>query len=71
MATVEELKLQRQALERVLSTGASAVRHGDKSVQYRSAEEVERAIKRLDVSIAQLEGRRRRRVFYLSSDRGL
>lgn len=68
---LQRLKADRSALERKLNSGASAIRHGDKSVQNRSSEEIERQIKRLDDQIAAAEGRRRRRrITYIAIDRG-
>lgn len=68
---IEELKASRESLERKLNSGAMSVRHGDKSVQHRTSSEIERQIKRLDEQIAAAEGRRRRRrITYLSIDRG-
>ncbi len=75
MATENELliaalKLQRQALLRAIRTGALSVQHGDKKVQYRSLTEMKSALSGIDDEIAELEGRQRKRVYYINAGRG-
>lgn len=67
---LEQLRTQRDALERALYTGALSVRHGDKQVNYRSVEDLKTAIDALENQILKLEGRRRSRIIYIDSRRG-
>ncbi|AGF74836.1 putative phage related protein [Bartonella australis AUST/NH1] len=67
---LESLKKRREELEDALYSGAQSVRHGDKQVSNRSVEELRRAIQMLDGQIADLESRRRSRVFYFNISRG-
>jgi hypothetical protein len=67
---IAALKLQRQALLRAIRTGALSVQHGDKKVQYRSLSEMQIALSGINDEIAELEGRPRKRVFYVNARRG-
>ncbi|WP_208434641.1 phage head-tail joining protein [Bartonella taylorii] len=67
---LESLKRRREQIEEALYSGAQSVRHGDKQVSNRSVEELRRALEMLDTQIADLEGRKRSRVFYFNISRG-
>ena len=71
MADTTELEAQRSALKKAMRSGVLSVEHGDKSVRYRSMNELRAALADLDAEIAIETGSRRNRVFYLSNDRGL
>ncbi|WP_375640031.1 phage head-tail joining protein [Bartonella sp. MM55XZML] len=67
---LESLKKRREQIEEALYSGAQSVRHGDKQVSNRSVEELRRALEMLNTQIANLEGRKRSRVFYFNISRG-
>ncbi|WP_208433256.1 MULTISPECIES: phage head-tail joining protein [Bartonella] len=67
---LESLKRRREQIEEALYSGAQSVRHGDKQVSNRSVEELRRALEMLNTQIADLEGRKRSRVFYFNISRG-
>ncbi|WP_142417251.1 phage head-tail joining protein [Bartonella massiliensis] len=67
---LESLKRRREKIEEALYSGAQSVRHGDKQVSNRSVEELRRALEMLNTQIADLEGRKRSRVFYFNISRG-
>ncbi|MCZ2204006.1 phage head-tail joining protein [Bartonella sp. A05] len=67
---ITELKKRREQLEETLYSGAQFVRHGDKQVGNRSVDELRKALAMLDKQIAELEGRRSSRVFYIDARRG-
>ncbi|WP_375627489.1 MULTISPECIES: phage head-tail joining protein [unclassified Bartonella] len=67
---LENLKRRREQIEEALYSGAQSVRHGDKQVSNRSVEELRRALEMLNTQIANLEGRKRSRVFYFNISRG-
>ncbi|ACS52120.1 putative phage related protein [Bartonella grahamii as4aup] len=67
---LESLKRRREQIEEALYSGAQSVRHGDKQVSNRSVEELRRALEMLNTQIANLEGRKRSRVFYFNISRG-
>ncbi|WP_455466400.1 phage head-tail joining protein [Bartonella sp. B39] len=69
-ARLENLKRRREQIEEALYSGAQSVRHGDKQVSNRSVEELRRALEMLNTQIADLEGRKRSRVFYFNISRG-
>lgn len=69
--TLEELKAQKVALVAAMRTGASTVRHGDKSVTYRSIDEMRVALEGIEQDIADVAGTKKKRVFYISAHRGL
>lgn len=48
----KELKEQRKELVGLLITGAKTISHGDKSVSYRSVEEIKQAITLIDNELA-------------------
>ncbi|EJF79614.1 phage head-tail joining protein [Bartonella doshiae] len=67
---LENLKRRREQIEEALYSGAQSVRHGDKQVSNRSVEELRRALEMINTQIADLEGRKRSRVFYFNISRG-
>ncbi|WP_375672646.1 phage head-tail joining protein [Bartonella sp. CL45QHWL] len=67
---LESLKKRREQIEEALYSGAQSVRHGDKQVSNRSVEELRRALEMINTQIANLEGRKRSRVFYFNISRG-
>ncbi|GAA5102103.1 phage head-tail joining protein [Bartonella acomydis] len=67
---LESLKRRREQIEEALYSGAQSVRHGDKQISNRSVEELRRALEMLNTQIANLEGRKRSRVFYFNISRG-
>lgn len=68
--TIEQLEAQRTALKKAMRTGALSVAHGDKRVQYRSVEEMKAVLDDLNEEIAELGGRKKKRVFYINGGRG-
>lgn len=68
--TFEQLEAQRLALVRAMRSGALNVRHGDKSVQYRSMAEMQTALDMLDEDIAEASGKKKKRIIYVSASRG-
>lgn len=70
MATLEELELQRKALVKALSS-AKAVRHGDKSVENRSIDEIREALRAIDEQISASGGKKRRRQIRIYTDTGV
>ncbi|UNF39112.1 phage head-tail joining protein [Bartonella krasnovii] len=70
LSRLESLKRRREQIEEALYSGAQSVRHGDKQISNRSVEELRRALEMLNTQIANLEGRKRARVFYFNISRG-
>ncbi|AZO67685.1 hypothetical protein [Mesorhizobium sp. M6A.T.Cr.TU.016.01.1.1] len=70
MPDLELLLATKAALLAAMRTGALIVRHGDKSVQYRSIAEMKDALAGLNDEIAEAEGKPRKKVFYLDVRRG-
>lgn len=71
MATeLETLQAQKVALKKAMRSGALNVKHGEKSVTYRSLAEMEKALNGIEDEIAELEGKPRKRVFYINASRG-
>lgn len=67
---VQTMKAQLLALKNAARSGALNVKHGDKSVTYRSMSEIKDAIADLEDEIADAEGRRRKRITYIDARRG-
>ncbi|WP_366654445.1 phage head-tail joining protein [Fodinicurvata sp. EGI_FJ10296] len=61
MESLDELKARRARLAGIRYGGASRVKHGNKDTQFRSDEDLARAIRDLDDRIARTEGRGRPR----------
>lgn len=68
--TVEQLQAQRLALVKAMRSGALNVRHGDKSVVYRSMSEMQTALDMIDEDIDAAAGKKRKRITYVSVSRG-
>ena len=72
MASLATMETRLETLRAAYDSGALTVRHGDQSVTYRSASEMERVIRRLEGDIAVAGGTTRRRTRYLyQSGKGL
>ncbi|WP_062214654.1 phage head-tail joining protein [Celeribacter marinus] len=71
MATISELRTRREALAVQRSSGVARVSYDGKTVDYRSAAEIDRAIEALDREIAKLEGRRIVRQVRILTSKGL
>ena len=56
---LDDMKIRRDAILQALYQGVLTVRAGDKSVTYKSNNEMKEAISILDAAIGQLEGRSR------------
>lgn len=61
MATLAELTAWKAALLKALGSGALRVQHGDKSVQYRSVDELRTALSEIEGQIITTGGGKRRR----------
>jgi hypothetical protein len=72
-ATLEELGAQRDGLLRAKRSGVLTIRHGEKTVTYRSVAEIDKALADLNDEIAEVGGtpRRRRRVLAFQVSKGL
>lgn len=70
MADLATLIAERDELKSAMRSGALSVRHGDKSVTYRSMSEMRAALDDLNDEIAELEGRKKRRITYVRQSRG-
>lgn len=68
--TLEQLQAQRGALVAAMRSGALKVRHGDKSVDYRSMSEMQTALDMIDEDIGVAEGRKKKRITYARKTRG-
>ena len=71
MATLSELRTRREALTAARSSGVARVSYDDKTVDYRSLAEIDRAIEALDREIAAAEGRRIVRQVHVTTKKGL
>jgi len=68
---IEDLKAQRTKLKRAMRSGARDVQHEGKRVSYRSIEEMQTALDGINDELAEAEtGAKKKRVIYLSVDRG-
>lgn len=70
MATLDELLVFKASLLKALGSGALQVRHGDKTVVYRSVDELRTALGEVDGQIATAEGRKRRRQIRIYTGEG-
>ncbi|RWE59815.1 MAG: hypothetical protein EOS24_15490 [Mesorhizobium sp.] len=70
MADLDLLLAQKAALKKAMRSGALIVRHGDKSVQYRSLIEMKTALSDLEDEILEESGTPRKRLFYINARRG-
>ena len=71
MPTTAEMKTRREALAASRSSGVARVSYDDKTVDYRSLAEIDRAIEVLDREIAAAEGRRIIRQVRVITTKGL
>ena len=58
------------ALQKALATGEKRVSFGDKTVEYRSVDEIQAAIREVEVSLARAAGARRTRQIRVTTDKG-
>lgn len=61
----------REALERALAKGERRVTFGDKTVEYRSVDELREAIREIDTQLARDQGRTPARQIRVTTDKGL
>ncbi|QDX23814.1 hypothetical protein FP568_23180 [Pandoraea pnomenusa] len=62
---------QLDALKRALATGERRVSFGDKTVEYRSVEELQVAIRTIEAELARSVGRSTKRQIRVTTDKGL
>lgn len=60
MASLPDLRARREKLVKAIDSGALTIRHGEKQVTYRSLNEMEKTLARLDDEIAALSGGKKR-----------
>ncbi|MEF8729503.1 MAG: hypothetical protein V5B34_15040 [Accumulibacter sp.] len=58
------------ALQKALATGEKRVTFGDKTVEYRSVEEIQAAIREVEASLARTAGARRPRQIRVTTGKG-
>ncbi|MEW6100648.1 MAG: hypothetical protein AB1666_15825 [Pseudomonadota bacterium] len=61
----------REALERALARGERRVTFGDKTVEYRSVEELRAALREVDAALAREAGRPKLRQIRVTTGKGL
>jgi hypothetical protein len=61
----------REALERALARGERRVTFGDKTVEYRSVDELRAALREVDAALAREAGRPKLRQIRVTTDKGL
>ncbi|WP_339751888.1 hypothetical protein [uncultured Marinobacter sp.] len=61
----------REALERALAKGERRVTFGDKTVEYRSVDELREALREIDTQLARDQGRTPVRQIRVTTDKGL
>ena len=71
MATAAELRARREALAAQRASGIARVSYDGKTVEYRSAAEIDRALEALEREIAAAEGRRIVRHLRVTTAKGL
>jgi hypothetical protein len=71
MATAVELRARREALAAQRASGIARVSYDGKTVEYRSAAEIDRALEALEREIAAAEGRRIVRQLRVTTAKGL
>lgn len=71
MASIDELRSRREALTAQRSSGVARVSYDGRSVDYRSAAEIDRAVEALDREIVAAEGRRTIRQIRVTTAKGL
>lgn len=71
MATsLATLQARKEALEKVIASGQLQVRFADRTVVYRSMEEMKQALSLLETKIAVAQGRKRTRQVRVNSAKG-
>lgn len=71
MATsLATLQARKEALEKVIASGQLQVRFADRTVVYRSMEEMKQALSLLETQIAVAQGRKRTRQVRVNSAKG-
>ncbi|MER2534211.1 MAG: hypothetical protein ABTQ31_03500 [Rhizobiaceae bacterium] len=58
------------ALQKALATGEKRVSFGDKTVEYRSVDEIQAAIREVEASLARAAGARRTRQIRVTTGKG-
>ena len=58
------------ALQKALATGEKRVTFGDKTVEYRSVDEIQAAIREVEASLARAAGARRTRQIRVTTGKG-
>ncbi|QKS28220.1 MAG: hypothetical protein HT579_04285 [Candidatus Accumulibacter similis] len=58
------------ALQKALATGEKRVSFGDKTVEYRTVDEIQAAIREVEASLARAAGARRTRQIRVTTDKG-
>jgi hypothetical protein len=58
------------ALQKALATGEKRVSFGDKTVEYRSVDEIQAAIREVEASLARAAGARRTRQIRVTTHKG-
>lgn len=61
----------REALERALARGERRVTFGDKTVEYRSVDELRAALREIDTALARQAGQSRTRQIRITTGKGL
>ncbi len=69
-ASLATLQARKEALEKVMASGQLQVRFADRTVVYRSMEEMTQALALLEKQIAATEGRKRTRQIRVNSVKG-
>lgn len=60
MASLSQLQARREALAKAIESGALSVKHGEKTITYRTLAEMKRIRGDLDAEIAALSGAKRK-----------
>ncbi|MBX2807844.1 MAG: hypothetical protein KTR20_04355 [Cellvibrionaceae bacterium] len=60
----------REVLERALAKGERRVTFGDKTVEYRTVDEIREALREIDTQLARAEGRRSARQVRVTTNKG-
>lgn len=70
-ADIATLQARREALKQALASGHHSVQQGDKRIQFRSVDEIRKALEDVEREIANASGVRRPRLFRAVYRRGL
>ena len=71
VADIDDLKAQKDALDRARFGGVRTVQHGDKQVTYKTQAEMDKASAALGDAINAAQGKRRNRQVRIYTNRGL